>query len=52
VKDFWQNYEQDGGGAGGFCALETAGTGGSSLAGVAGVFALAAMARRRRRNGP
>jgi hypothetical protein len=50
VKDFWQNYEEDGGGAGSFCALETIGTGGSSLAGVGCVFALAAVARRRRRS--
>jgi hypothetical protein len=52
VKDFWQNYETDGGGAGSFCALETIGTGGSSLAGVGCVLALAAVARRRRRKTP
>jgi uncharacterized protein (TIGR03382 family) len=49
VKDFWQNYEQAGGGAGGYCALESVGKGGSPLAGVAGLVALAAMVRRRRR---
>jgi hypothetical protein len=50
VRDFWENYEQDGGGAGSFCSLQTIGTGGSSLAGVGGVLALAAFVRRRRRN--
>jgi hypothetical protein len=49
VKDFWQVYEQDGGGAGGFCALESIGAGGQSLAGVGIVFGIAAIARRRRR---
>jgi hypothetical protein len=50
VKDFWQTYREDGGGAGGFCALETVGSGGAqSLAGVAGVLGLAALVRRRRR---
>jgi hypothetical protein len=49
VQDFWQNYEQDGGGAPGFCALETIGSGGTSLAGVGCVLGLAAIARRRRR---
>ena len=49
VQDFWQTYEQDGGAGGGFCALETVGTGGSSLAGVGLVLAGAAIIRRRRR---
>jgi hypothetical protein len=53
VQDFWQTYRQDGGMAGGFCALETVGVGGPSLAGVGAVFVGAAIARRRRRrNGP
>jgi len=52
VKDFWQNYEEDGGGPGSFCALETIGRGGSSLAGVGCVLALAAVVRRRRRKTP
>jgi hypothetical protein len=50
VKDFWQVYEQDGGGAGGFCALESIGAGGESLAGVGIVLGIAAIARRRRRS--
>ena len=50
VRDFWQTYNEDGGKAGGFCALETIGTGGApALAGVAGVLGLAAFMRRRRR---
>jgi len=50
VRDFWQTYQEDGGGPGGFCALETIGAGGApSLAGVAGVVGLAAFTRRRRR---
>jgi hypothetical protein len=49
IQDFWQVYENDGGGKGGFCALQTVGVGGSSLAGVAGVLVFAAVARRRRR---
>jgi hypothetical protein len=52
VRDFWENYEQDGGSAGSFCALETIGAGGSSLAGVGCFLALAAVVRRRRRNAP
>ena len=51
VRDFWQTYEQDGGGGGGFCALETIGSGGTSLAGVACVLGLGAILRRRRRAG-
>jgi hypothetical protein len=52
VKDFWEIYQEDGGRAGGFCALETIGTGGaSSLAGIAGVLGFAALVRRRRRKG-
>ncbi|MGD0529761.1 MAG: hypothetical protein ABSE49_31785 [Polyangiaceae bacterium] len=52
VKDFWETYQEDGGRAGGFCALETIGTGGaSSLAGIAGVLGFAALVRRRRRGG-
>jgi hypothetical protein len=51
VKDFWQNYREDGGQGAGFCALESIGAGGaSSLAGVAGVLGFAAIARRRRRS--
>ncbi|MGH7294454.1 MAG: hypothetical protein ACRELB_05965 [Polyangiaceae bacterium] len=49
IQDFWQTYEKDGGAGGGFCALDTVGTGGSSLAGVGLVLAGAAIARRRRR---
>jgi hypothetical protein len=49
VQDFWQTYRQDGGGAGGFCALESVGAGGGSLAGVAGLFVIAGIARRRTR---
>jgi hypothetical protein len=49
VQDFWQVYEADGGGKGGYCALETVGVGGPSLAGVAGVFVVAGFVRRRRR---
>jgi hypothetical protein len=52
VKDFWEIYRQDGGGADGFCALETIGAGGvPALAGVACFLGLAAVARRRRRSG-
>ncbi len=51
VKDFWQNYREDGGQGAGFCALESVGAGGaSSLAGVAGVLGFAAIVRRRRRS--
>ena len=51
VKDFWQNYREDGGQGAGFCALESIGSGGaSSLAGGAGVLGFAAIARRRRRS--
>jgi len=51
VKDFWQNYREDGGQGAGFCALESIGAGGaSSLAGVAGVLGFAAIVRRRRRS--
>jgi hypothetical protein len=51
VRDFWQTYREDGGQAGGFCALETIGAGGApALAGVAGILAIAALARRRRRS--
>jgi hypothetical protein len=49
VQDFWQVYETDGGGKGGYCALDTVGVGGPSLAGVAGVFVVAGFVRRRRR---
>jgi hypothetical protein len=52
VRDFWQTYKEDGGQAGGFCALETIGAGGApALAGVACFIGLAAAARRRRRSG-
>lgn len=51
IQDFWQTYNQDGGFAGGFCALETVGAGGTSLAGVGFVVAGAALMRRRRRSG-
>jgi hypothetical protein len=51
VDDFWQNYRRDGGGANGYCALETIGARGTSLAGVAGVFLIGAVARRRRKRG-
>jgi hypothetical protein len=51
IQDFWQTYGQDGGRAGGFCALDTVGAGGSSLAGVGCVFVVAGLLRRRRRNG-
>jgi hypothetical protein len=49
VQDFWQVYEADGGGKGGYCALQTVGVGGPSLAGVAGVFVVAGVMRRRRK---
>jgi hypothetical protein len=49
VQDFWQVYESDGGGKGGYCALETVGVGGPSLAGVAGVLVVAGVVRRRRK---
>jgi hypothetical protein len=49
VQDFWQVYEADGGGHGGYCALETVGVGGPSLAGVAGFFIVGGALRRRRR---
>jgi hypothetical protein len=49
VQDFWQVYEADGGGRGGYCALESVGVGGPSLAGVAGAFVVAAVVRRRRK---
>lgn len=49
VSDFWETYRKDGGLAGGFCALDTIGAGGTSLAGVAAVVVGAAIARRRRR---
>lgn len=52
VSDFWQTYRKDGGQAGGFCALDTIGAGGTSLAGVAFVVVGAALARRRRRTEP
>jgi hypothetical protein len=48
VADFWQTYRDDGGNAGGFCALESVGLGGSSLTGVGFFLAAAAYARRRR----
>jgi hypothetical protein len=50
VQDFWQVYEADGGGHGGYCALESVGVGGPSLAGVAGLVVVTAVVRRRRRN--
>jgi len=49
IQDFWQVYENDGGGHGGYCALETVGVGGRSLAGVSGVFVVVGVVRRRRR---
>jgi hypothetical protein len=49
VNDFWQTYEQDGGGKSGYCALETIGVGGSSLAGIACAATVGALVRRRRR---
>ncbi len=49
IQDFWQVYENDGGGHGGYCALDTVGVGGRSLAGIAGVFVVAGVMRRRRR---
>jgi hypothetical protein len=51
VNDFWQTYEGDGGGGGGFCALESVGAGGGSIAGVGCVLGAAALMRRRRRQG-
>jgi hypothetical protein len=51
IDDFWKIYREDGGTAGGFCALEAAGApAGSTLALVgAGALALGAVGRRRRR---
>jgi hypothetical protein len=49
VADFWTVYEGDGGGKGGYCALETVGIGGPSLVGVAGILFVAAVVRRRRK---
>jgi hypothetical protein len=46
VQDFWQVYEADGGGRGGYCAL---GVGGPSLAGLAGILVVVGVVRRRRR---
>jgi hypothetical protein len=51
IQDFWQSYEQDGGGAGGFCSLDVVGGGGTSLATVGGLLAATALIRRRRRGG-
>jgi hypothetical protein len=52
VNDFWQNYEQDGGGKGGYCALETVGVGGTSLLGVGCAVVVLAVTRRRRKRRP
>jgi hypothetical protein len=51
VDDFWKIYREDGGRAGGFCALEAVGSpAGSTLTLVGlGSLALAAVGRRRRR---
>jgi hypothetical protein len=50
VSDFWHNYERDGGGGAGFCALAAVGRAVPSFAGVAAVFVGAVgVARRRRR---
>jgi hypothetical protein len=51
VNDFWTDYRNDGGRAGGgFCALEAVGApAGSSLAGVALVLGVGGIVRRRRR---
>jgi len=49
VNDFWKDYRQDGGGAGGFCALEAVGAPGQSMAGIALALSTAAIVRRRRR---
>jgi hypothetical protein len=46
VQDFWQVYEADGGGPGGYCSL---GISGPSLAGVACVLVVAGVVRRQRR---
>lgn len=48
INDFWSTYEKDGGGAGGFCSLESVGAGGESLLGAGFVFVAAAFLRRRR----
>jgi hypothetical protein len=47
VSDFWQIYEQDGGGKGGYCALESVGVGGTSMVGVGCAVVGVAIARRR-----
>jgi hypothetical protein len=50
VNDFWHNYRNDGGLAGGgFCALEAVGAPTPPVAGVALFVSAAALARRRRR---
>jgi hypothetical protein len=52
VVDFWQQYRQDGGGAGGFCALDNVGAPvGPSIVGMGVGAAALALARRRRRRG-
>jgi hypothetical protein len=52
VVDFWQQYRQDGGGAGGFCALDNVGAPvGPSIVGIGMGAAALALARRRRRRG-
>jgi len=49
VQDFWQNYEKDGGGQGGYCALETVGVGGTSMIGAGCALVAVAATRRRRK---
>jgi hypothetical protein len=49
VNDFWHVYRQDGGRAGGFCALEAVGEPVPSAAGLALIAVTSAFALRRRR---
>ena len=53
VNDFWQDYRNAGGLAGGFCSLEAVGaTSTTSLFGVAFAVGTAGIVRRLRRRGP
>jgi hypothetical protein len=50
VNDFWQDYRNDGGGAGGFCSLDAVGaTSTTSLAGIVFAVGTAGIVRRLRR---
>ncbi len=52
TQDFWNNYKNDGGGAGGgFCALDAAGAPVPSLAGAAFLVSAVALVRRKRKRG-